>query len=190
MSVDTTATGEFQPWNEALTAASDTMSRKALGGVTMLRRLDPEHVADNDTGARALIRLDFVKEAVDNVTSHMKAFANEMSLPDGSAASAWSIKVPMSRLILPAAARNLNIKSGDSRNSSRKASVLSVDAVLTARGLPNKEGATEQTAEHFRCDVSYNDPDWELVERTDFYGTPASIASELAATEASRAAYY
>lgn len=190
MLVDTTATREFQPWEQALTGASETMLKKALGGVNMLRRLDSEHVKDDETGARFLIRREFVKGAVDTATSHMETFANELSLPDGSAASAWSIEVPMSRLILPAAARNLNIKSGGSRNSPCKASMLSVDAVLTAQGLPNEEGATEQTAEHFKCDVSYNGPDWELVERTDFYGTPASKASELAATEASRAAYY
>jgi hypothetical protein len=149
---------------------------------------------DDKTGKRSLVRLDFVHEAAKEVTGHMQSFATQMTLPNGSAASAFKFDVEKAELRLPPAFANPSIKSygtGPRRSDVDLPPTLSVDAMVTAQGSPNEDGATEQTdPKRFECDVSYNGTDWERVERiVDRKTLVPDVSQPDTATEASNAAY-
>jgi hypothetical protein len=191
MSVDTTATGEFQPLPKALSDANQDIYNEAYDGIDDVSRLDAKWVSDGKTGRRGRIRQTFVQGAADEVTHQMESEATQMARSDGGAPSALKIEV-QARLDLPPAFRNPYTKSGASFNPSRKAPKLSVDVMVTALGLPYEDGATEQTdPKRFEYDVSYNGTDWERVERIVDDGTlvPDDVSQPDAATEASHAAY-
>jgi hypothetical protein len=193
MSVTTNA-NKFEPSEKALTGANNTIYRKAYGGIPDLRCLDSEWVNDDKTGERNLVRQDLVHGGADKVTSEMEAFANQMTLPNGSAASAFKFDVEKSELRLPPAFANPNIKSygtGPRRSHVELPPTLSVDAMVTAQGSLNEDAATEETdPKRFKCDVSYNGTDWDRVERIVDHGTLVPDVSQPdAATEASHAAY-
>jgi hypothetical protein len=193
MSVTTNA-NKFEPLEEALSGAGETIHRTSYGGIHNLRCLDSEWVNDDKTGKRSLVRLDFVHKAANKVTDHMQSFATQMTFSDGSATSKLKIVVEKAELRLPPAFANPNIKSygtGPRRSDVELPPTLSVDAMVTAQGSLNEDGATEQTdPKRFECDVSYNGQDWERVERIVDDGTlvPDDVSQPDAATEASHTA--
>jgi hypothetical protein len=182
MSVDTNATNEFKPLEEALADATETIRDNAPESIILIRSLDAQWVGDHDSGSRFAKRQRAIKKAAVSAAGVLRTAATQTEVPH-SAASRYKIDVENADFALPVPDRCPYIKSTHpTEPESELPRMLRISATITAKDPSHDrsqpEVSTQASGKHVDFKLEYENDVWKPVEDTVADGTLVLDASQ------------